>query len=78
MRTFNLKQFRSSNGLTLKEVAKKTGIPSIHLSEIERGLRPMSSLHQEKIMIAFPDSGSTDLRNRNYRSVSNENLVKEQ
>ena len=77
MKTFNLKQFRSSNGLTLKEVAQKTGIPAIHLSEIERGLRPISSLHQEKIINAFPDSGPANFKYRNYRPDAQEQLVRE-
>lgn len=56
MKTFNLKKFRSGRGLTLKEIALKTGIPPIHLSEIERGLRPISAIHLEKIKIAFPQA----------------------
>lgn len=58
MKAFNLKKFRSGQGLTLKEIALKTGIPPIHLSEIERGLRPISASHLEKICAVFPKAST--------------------
>lgn len=71
MKTFNLKKFRSGHGLTLKEIALKTGIPPIHLSEIERGLRPISAIHLEKIKSAFPQESTDKISEKKIQIVHN-------
>jgi transcriptional regulator with XRE-family HTH domain len=53
MKTFCLKTFRTEHKLTYKTITLQTGIPSSHLSEIERGLRPMSKLYLERIKDKF-------------------------
>ena len=53
MKTFCLKAFRIENNLTYKTITLQTGIPSSHLSEIERGLRPMPRLYLERIIDTF-------------------------
>lgn len=71
MKTFNLKKFRLSYGLTLKEIALKTGIPPIHLSEIERGLRPISAIHFDKIKSAFPQESTEKISEKKIQMTHN-------
>lgn len=53
MKTFCLKTFRNQHQLTYKSITEKTRIPTVHLSEIERGLRPITGYYIERITEAF-------------------------
>lgn len=55
MKLFNLKNFRASKKMTLKDMSLKTGIPQPYIAEIEKGLRPLSSENKKKITEAFKE-----------------------
>ena len=45
--------FRRHHGMTLRDLAARTGIAASHLSEIERGLKPGSAAALSRIAVAL-------------------------
>ncbi|UZF93182.1 helix-turn-helix domain-containing protein [Bosea sp. NBC_00550] len=72
-----LKRWRKGAGLTLEQVAEKIGTSKGHLSDMERGMRPVSSRWLAKIAAAY-DVPEAAILEDDGASLSPSDLAREQ